>query len=390
MAKRRAKGSGAYSAPEDMGIRYTEDGVRKYVGGYESKAKAEEALDVIVAQVKAGLPGVKPRKAGPARQFWELVDDWFTHREEHDELRSVPDDRVRWRLHLEPLLSHRAIDGVDDDVLGKLVVTLKKKLEPGTVERVLHLLSAFYKWAVARKYTTTNPVKGYLAGLSKAARTKLRSNHAPDATAYLQSVDDVGRVFRALPEPINVAYALSTLAGLRPGEVLALEWADVDLAKQVLHVRRQVRHGHVSVPKSGKGRDVDMVASLASVLVSWRKRNPTELLVVPPLLMMKKDGTVVARRNRHGDAKFLNLRTVYAALDKALESCKLPRMTFYEAGRHTFASLWVQRGLDIYKLSQILGHSSVVVTSRYAHLAKRTSAAVLAAADIPLATQSAA
>lgn len=391
MAKRRAKGSGrVLRAGKTWGIRYTEDSIRKYQGGYESRGKAEEALDVITGLVKAGLPGAKPKKAGPAPTFDELVDDWFTHREEHDELRSVPDDRVRWKKHLEPKLSHRSIDAVDDKILGELVVAMKKDLEPATIERVLHLLSAFFKYAVARKYTTTNPVKSYLGGLSSKARAKLRSDHAPDATAHLQSVGDVVRVFQALPEPINVAFALSALAGLRPGEVLALSWEDVDLAGSVLHVRRQVRHGHVSMPKSGKGRDVDMVPSLAKVLVAWRKKHPDELLVVPPMLQVKKDGTLVARRNRHGEAKFLNLRTVYAALDAALAACKLPRMTFYEAGRHTFASLWVLRGLDIYKLSSLLGHSSVVVTSRYAHLAKKTPADVLERADIPLSTRTAA
>jgi hypothetical protein len=47
---------------------------------------------------------------------------------------------------------------------------------------------------------------------------------------------------------------------------------------------------------------------------------------------------------------------------------KLPRMTWYQATRHTFASQWVLAGHSIEKLREIMGHSTVQVTERYAHL----------------------
>ena len=79
--------------------------------------------------------------------------------------------------------------------------------------------------------------------------------------------------------------------------------------------------------------------------------------MVEPLPHRRKDGTTKPRVNRHGTASYLNLRTIYAALEKALSKLELPPMTFYEAGRHSFASQWVLEGLDIYRLSEILGHS---------------------------------
>jgi site-specific recombinase XerD len=55
-------------------------------------------------------------------------------------------------------------------------------------------------------------------------------------------------------------------------------------------------------------------------------------------------------------------------------------------GRHTFASQWVLSGNSIYRLKEIMGHSSVQVTERYAHLTNQLTDAELARADIRLAS----
>jgi len=55
-------------------------------------------------------------------------------------------------------------------------------------------------------------------------------------------------------------------------------------------------------------------------------------------------------------------------LRSALAACKLPSLTRYQATRHTFASQWVLGGGSIEKLAAVMGHSSLVVTERYAHL----------------------
>jgi site-specific recombinase XerD len=60
--------------------------------------------------------------------------------------------------------------------------------------------------------------------------------------------------------------------------------------------------------------------------------------------------------------------TIRQHLDKALTDLKLPTLTFYQATRHTFASHWVLTGGSIERLRDIMGHSSVAVTERYAHL----------------------
>jgi len=96
-----------------------------------------------------------------------------------------------------------------------------------------------------------------------------------------------------------------------------------------------------------------MVDGLASVLEAWRERHRDDDLVIPTM-----------RRNR---AK-LRMSTLWKFLAKALEELELPPLTWYQATRHTFASHWVLAGNTIEELREIMGHSTVLVTERHAHL----------------------
>jgi site-specific recombinase XerD len=66
------------------------------------------------------------------------------------------------------------------------------------------------------------------------------------------------------------------------------------------------------------------------------------------------------------DGEFLDGHTIRKHLKDALEKLQLPALTWYSATRHTFASQWVLAGNSLEKLREIMGHSTVQVTERYA------------------------
>jgi hypothetical protein len=76
---------------------------------------------------------------------------------------------------------------------------------------------------------------------------------------------------------------------------------------------------------------------------------------------MRSDGQ---RCDRHTLGS--SLREAFETLGKS--GAALPRMTWYQATRHTFASQWVLAGGSIEKLREAMGHSTALVTERYAHL----------------------
>src|SRR5207253_8826736 len=90
-------------------------------------------------------------------------------------------------------------------------------------------------------------------------------------------------------------------------------------------------------------------------LASWKLQTGGEGRVVPPL---RCDGEKI---DKHTPGKFLRAALAHLKLER-------PGLGWYEATRHTFASQWVLAGGSIEKLKEILGHYSVVMTERYAHL----------------------
>ena len=72
----------------------------------------------------------------------------------------------------------------------------------------------------------------------RATRRLYRNAHDSRTTPFLERHEDIRRVFLALEQPHATLFAIGALAGLRPGEVLGLEWTDVDIEGRRIHVRR--------------------------------------------------------------------------------------------------------------------------------------------------------
>jgi len=108
---------------------------------------------------------------------------------------------------------------------------------------------------------------------------------------------------------------------------------------------------------------VPLLTSLAPILAEWKlKAGPTGLLFKPA--NRAKGG-----RPELGTAPtFIRPHTLAKHLNTALTACKLPRITWYQATRHTFASQFVLGGGGIELLSKIMGHASITTTEIYSHL----------------------
>ena len=105
--------------------------------------------------------------------------------------------------------------------------------------------------------------------------------------------------------------------------------------------------------KDDESRVVPILDSLYPILTGWKLKTGGFGAVVPT---MRSDGA------------FCDDHTLRAHLKTAVEELKLPKMTWYQATRHTFASQWVMGGGSIEKLKEMMGHSTVQITERYAHL----------------------
>lgn len=138
------------------------------------------------------------------------------------------------------------------------------------------------------------------------------------------------------------------LTGARKGEARLACWKNIDLHKRVW-----------TVPRSKNGRSRRIILSSAAVEVLHAVRVKSEDLLLP---------------TKQDDFLFINpiTRTAYHSFDtawfKARAQAGLENVRMHDL-RHTFASLLINKGVSLYEVQTLLGHSSMQMTQRYAHLA---------------------
>jgi len=349
MTKRRRRQWGNGSVRQREGglwqIRWRENGKRRGRSGFASREDAQRVLAKVMAEIAHGRAGLPPDLRG-VPSLGKLAGPWLDARENTH--RAADCDRYRWDKHLEPHFGHLRPNEVDSARIRAFVqVKLSEGLAAGSVRILVALLSALYTDLIEDGKATSNPARG----LPRATRRLVKPTHDPRTTPFVEKLEDVRRIYLALPEPLNVAYAIGAFAGLRTGEVLGLRWEHVDLPARRIHVRESI-----SGPLKDKdSRVVPILNALAPVLIAWKLKMGGVGRVLP---LMRVDGEA------------LNKKTLGRNLRATLKRLKLERLGlgWYEATRHTFASQWVLSGGSIEKLKEILGHYSVVVTERYTHL----------------------
>jgi integrase len=353
--RKRAAGQGTvFERAGNFWIRWVEGGRRRNAK-FPSRQQAEQVLAKIIADMAAGRAGM-PVERAPAPPLAELATPWLARREQTH--RAWRDDRNRWTKHLGPFLGDRRPDEVDAALIRRMIETkLAAGLASTSVGHLVRLLSTFFSDLVEQGYATTNPV----ASLPKSTRRLIRNAHDPKQTPFLEKQDDIRRVFLKLEHPFDVFFAVGALAGLRPGEIMALEWGDIDLAARRMLVQRQVRHGKLGPTKSGKPRIVPVIEPLAKILAEWKLGTGGAGRLFQPLTN--------AGARPGAKPRFLGPGQVREKLRDALRLCGLPEtLTLYECTRHTFGAQHVLGGGSLATLREILGHSTVKVTERYGHL----------------------
>src|SRR5947209_302132 len=253
--KRKARyGSGSIlQRGKTFSIKWRENGKQFMKGGFTSRELAEQALAVNLSgqqRKRAGL-GVDMRKVPT---LGELADTWIEQRLNDGLHRSARDDKNRWNAYWKEQVGHLKPDQVDTATLTRIVKVLlaKNKLAPATVMNAVRLLSTFYSDLIEEGYAEINPVRM----LPKKTRKLFRPASVDEP--FVEKLEDVTRLIGTLQkdeEQIAVAYAIGALCGLRTGEIIGLDWSDIDLERELIHVRRQVRHGKVGPLKDGDERE---------------------------------------------------------------------------------------------------------------------------------------
>jgi integrase len=166
-------------------------------------------------------------------------------------------------------------------------------------------------------------------------------------------------------------YPIASLAlatGMRRGELLALQWGDVDLDAGTLHVERSVEETkaglRVKPPKTKRGRRKISLPPEATAMLRAHRIKQMETRLV--LGMGKPDENTLVLSDVEG--RMISPHSVSRAWRMACRTRKFPQVPFH-ALRHTHVSILIRAGVDILTISRRLGHSKASVTlDVYGHL----------------------
>ncbi|MHB8262957.1 MAG: tyrosine-type recombinase/integrase [Acidimicrobiales bacterium] len=172
--------------------------------------------------------------------------------------------------------------------------------------------------------------------------------------------DEVERLMGALKhEPDEAMWLCSLLLGLRPGEVAAISWQDVDLGQGVLHVvqaRKWTPEGHVigSTKTKRAVRTLRMPANIVETFGQMERCKPDELVFT------SKCGSIL-------DPSNLGKRLIKLCVKAEID----PPIVPYEL-RHTAASLLSDAGVPIEELADFMGHSTTAMLEQvYRHRVRK-------------------
>ena len=221
-----------------------------------------------------------------------------------------------------------------------------KPLSPKRVKNILLCLQSIFSFAEGLGLVWSNPVKNI------KTKTTVENNERvflsqEEIQVFLQAIEEVNPGSTAL-------FWTLCYTGVRLGECLALRVGDVDLESGCITVSRSIYRGQVKSTKSGKSRVVGISDGLHEVLSQHLLDHEGELL------FPSKSGGFI---DPNGLRRYV--------FDRAVEKSGLPRkkrdrLRIHDL-RHSFASLLVEKGVDLVVVKELLGHSSITTTMIYSH-----------------------
>ena len=209
----------------------------------------------------------------------------------------------------------------------KMYLKTNRNSSNSTINKYISALSKMFNLGISNKLITDNPVKNI---------KKLREDNYK---IRFLTTDEEKRMYKIINEKFTYLEPIVTCAlqtGMRKGEILNLQWKQIDFDYGFIELLKT---------KSGKSRKIPLSKTLK---------------------------TTLERLDRSYDYVFINPLTaqpytdIHNSFSTVLKEANIDNFRFHDL-RHTVATRLVEKGIDLVVVKEILGHSKIDTTLRYAH-----------------------
>lgn len=253
-----------------------------------------------------------------------------------------------YEMHILPYFGKRALDTIKPSDLAKWQNELLKERSAKTVKSIRTVFQTILEDAMMDDLIKINPFSKVKSPILSEVR---------DKKPFLAS--EMFAIIDSMPEHIKCFFAIGFFTGMRTGEIIGLQWQDIDWNEKIIKVRRSRRQGLETKPKTKNSiRDVEMIDALLPYLKHHRKMCDKKSVYVFETYMGKPFNTCDKISSHYWRPTLQNLG--------------LPYRNLYQM-RHSFASLMISNGEDILWVSNMLGHKDSSMTlEKYARYVKRS------------------
>jgi integrase len=382
--RRRGRGEGAIYQREDgtwtacVSLGYNEHGKRKRRVVYGSTKK--EVQDKLREMQERTAKGTLTDAGGLT--VGAYLDSWFTATAPK-KMATTTLGRVEelLRLHLKPIIGHIRLDRLTSLMVEQCYAEMERRGAGKRTQQAAGVLlgDALNHAVHPLKLIPHNPA--FKVAKARPEQKEMRHLNADQAKQFLAAA----RQYR-----LYALFALAIGTGMRQGELLGLQWPDIDFERGTITVKRSLaqlkKEFVLKEPKTkASRRTISLPPFVLAALRDHRKGMLAEGNI-HATVFCTKTGTFIAKSNLIRQTFRSVIRRTNEAAKKEAEEKKteptiLPEIRFHDL-RHTHATMLLSQGASLKAVSQRLGHSRVEMTLKvYAHVLPTDDANLASAAE---------
>jgi integrase len=281
------------------------------------------------------LCGLTATTSKTQKTLAQFADDFMVYSTNNNKPSAVYAKRITLKNHLLPAFGRTRLGDIGAPEIERYKARkLEEGLSPKSINNHLAMLRKLLNLAVEYRELTAAP--------------RVKPLRLPPLEFRFLAFDEAERLLEAASPRWKPMLTIALRTGLRLGELLALKWEDVDLVTGKLIVRRTLWRNIEGTPKSGRTREVPLCASATTAFLALEQR--------AEYVFCQENG----QRLSHSNVKDV--------VPRACRAAGLAKRLTWHCLRHSFASHLVMRGVPLKAVQELLGHVTIDMTIRYAHL----------------------
>lgn len=257
--------------------------------------------------------------------------------------------KLHYENHVKPYFGKMYLKDIKPITIEKWVGKLKKRYAYQSIKTFYSVLNNILQYACLNEYIVTNPTSA-LRGIFKKGGFIKKDEPNPFTKEEIELIKETDMI-----DYVKNFVLLGLYTGARPGEIVALNWNDVNFEKRYIEINKTIVHSKVGSTKTTNSvRKVDLFDNAIEVLKNQYKftHDKTNVFV-----------------NQYGK-QFYSHDVIAHHFKVVLRELDIKGKYLYNL-RHTFASTLLANGIDIAYISKMLGHANSAVTlQRYTKFIK--------------------